>query len=117
LKTVECTGYGVRLSPWQCLWNQLSVFCLPGFPCETCEKAVSIRTAGGAPAPLEGEEIEAEVGPVCQDPAVMMSSYSDPGGAPALNSPKPRAKRLPAWWKNASKAVQRDWLREREGRQ
>ena len=35
-------------------------------------------------------------------------------GAPALKKPKPKPKRRPAWWQNASKAVQRDWLRDRE---
>jgi hypothetical protein len=65
---------------------------------------------------MERDEIEVEVGRPGRDPAVMMSSFSDPGGAPALNIPQKKPKRLPAWWKNASQAVQRDWLRDREGR-
>lgn len=65
---------------------------------------------------MEREEIEAKVGRPGRDPAVLQRSFTDPGGAPALKKPKPKPKRLPAWWKNASKAVQRDWLREREGR-
>lgn len=46
---IECREYGVRLSPWHCIENQLSLYCLPGWPCETCELAVSIRIAGGDP--------------------------------------------------------------------
>jgi hypothetical protein len=37
---------------------------------------------------LEGDEIEAEVGQPDHDPAVMMSSFSNPGGAPSLKRPK-----------------------------
>ena len=49
---VECRGYGVTLTPWWCIENQLSDYCLPGFPCHTCEAGVTIippaiRTAGG----------------------------------------------------------------------
>jgi hypothetical protein len=84
LGAVECSGYRLTLTPWWCIENQLSDYCLPGFPCETCEAGVTIRTTGWKPVPLK--------------------------------KPKPQPKRRPAWWKNASKAVQRDWLREREGR-
>jgi len=44
---VECLGYRLTLTPWWCILNQLSDFCLPGFPCETCEAGVGIRAAGG----------------------------------------------------------------------
>jgi hypothetical protein len=37
---------------------------------------------------LEGEEIEAEVGRACPDHVREVSSFSDPGGAPALKRPK-----------------------------
>jgi len=39
---VECRGYGVTLTPWACLENQLSPMCLPGWPCESCETAVGV---------------------------------------------------------------------------
>jgi len=42
---VECRGYGVTLTPWWCIENQLSDFCLPGFPCHTCEAGVTIIPA------------------------------------------------------------------------
>ena len=50
---VECHGYGITLTPWGCIENQLSDFCLPGFPCHDCETGVTIRTAGRMPVPLE----------------------------------------------------------------
>jgi hypothetical protein len=37
---------------------------------------------------MEGQENEALVGWPGRDPAAMMSSFSGPGGAPALKSPK-----------------------------
>ncbi|TSA13564.1 MAG: hypothetical protein D4R73_00630 [Deltaproteobacteria bacterium] len=111
MKTVECTGYGRQMTPWQCLENQLSLYCLPGWPCETCEGAVTIQIPPSPPL-SKGGEIEAKVGQPIRDPAVMMTSFSDPGGTPALNIAKKKPKRLPAWWKNATKAVRRDWLRE-----
>jgi len=39
LKTVDCKGYRTRLTPWECIENQLSIFCLPGWPCHTCPEA------------------------------------------------------------------------------
>jgi len=56
-----CEGYRTEMSLWHCIENQLSVFCLPHFPCHTCRAAVTIRpntvetdppsvgTDGGAP--------------------------------------------------------------------
>lgn len=84
MKPIECAGYKVSLTPWHCLENQLSLYCLPGFPCETCEAAGTIQI----PPFKAGED---------------------------ARPTKPT--RRPSWWKNASKAVQRDWLRDREGRQ
>ncbi len=71
MNATYCNGYGLIITPWWCLENQLSPMCLPGFPCHDCPQAVAI----------------------------------------ALNNQQPRIK-LPAWLRNASKAVQRDWLRE-----
>jgi hypothetical protein len=45
-KVVDCRGYGVLLTPWNCLENQLSLFCLPGFPCHDCEVGVGLGPAG-----------------------------------------------------------------------
>jgi hypothetical protein len=42
------------------------------------------------PRPMSTAEFEAKVGWPGRDPAVMMSSFSDPGGAPALKRPKTR---------------------------
>ena len=152
MKPVECAGYGVSLTLWQCLENQLSPYCLPGWPCETCEEAVGIVVKGKSfhcvhlgvkvsqglcdAARVEAQrrqkvwpegmgwlecccdcDIYAKVGRPGRDPAVMKSSFPDHGGAPALKKPQPQPKRRPAWWQNASKAVQRDWLRDHEGRQ
>ena len=39
-----CTGYLVELTPFNCIENQLSEFCLPGFPCHGCEAALTIRS-------------------------------------------------------------------------
>ena len=39
---ITCDGYGLSLTPWRCIENQLSDFCLPGFPCHECEAGVSI---------------------------------------------------------------------------
>jgi hypothetical protein len=58
---------------------------------------------------MEGQENEALVGWPGRDPAAMMSNFSDPGGAPALKSPKTR-KYKPGWYdpKTMSRAVARD---------
>jgi len=34
---VNCQGYGATLTPWSCIENQLSLYCLPGWPCHECE--------------------------------------------------------------------------------
>jgi hypothetical protein len=83
MENIECRGYGVSLSPWNCIENQVSLYCLPGWPCETCETAVCLGTAGG--------------------------------DAGATGDARPTRKKLPAWLKNASAAVRRDWLREHQG--
>lgn len=111
LKPVECAPYGREMTPWQCLENQLSLYCLPGWPCETCEGAVTIQIPPDPPLEKGGEK-EGKVGQPSRDPAVMVSSFSDPGGAPALNIPKTKPKRLPAWWWDATPAVRKSWLRE-----
>jgi len=58
---------------------------------------------------MEGDEIEAKVGQPNRDPAVMMSSFPDPGGMPALKRPKSR-KSKPGWHdpKTMTRAVARD---------
>ena len=66
---------------------------------------------------MEREEIEAKVGRSDADPVLQEASEDPQSGTPALSSPKKQPKRLPAWWKNASRAVQKDWLRDHEGRQ
>lgn len=38
-----CQGYRVQMTAWRCIENQLSDFCLPGFPCHTCPVALTIR--------------------------------------------------------------------------
>ncbi|MHB9074641.1 MAG: hypothetical protein ACYC6G_14080 [Desulfobaccales bacterium] len=43
---VDCRGYKIRITPWACIENQLSTMCLPGWPCEECEEAVSVATKG-----------------------------------------------------------------------
>ncbi|MFA5381802.1 MAG: hypothetical protein WC356_01460 [Candidatus Micrarchaeia archaeon] len=40
-----CKGYGVEMSFFHCLENQLSDFCLPDFPCHTCEAPLTINPA------------------------------------------------------------------------
>ncbi len=45
--TFPCRGYGVpEMTPERCLANQLSPFCLPGWPCETCEEGVGVVVKG-----------------------------------------------------------------------
>lgn len=39
---VECRGYGVTLTPWWCLENQLLAWGLLGWPCHECGEAVGI---------------------------------------------------------------------------
>ena len=43
-----CKGYRVEMPPLNCIENQVSDFCLPGFPCHDCEAALTIKPA---PAP------------------------------------------------------------------
>lgn len=59
---------------------------------------------------MEGDEIESEVGQPDRDPAVMMSSFSDPGGTPALKRGK-TGKFKPGWYdlKTMTRAVARDY--------
>lgn len=116
LKAVECAGYGVRLTPWQCLENQLSLYCLPGWPCETCEGAVTIQIPPNPPL-AKGEEIEAKVARPDRDFALQEASANPQSGTPALNISKKKPKRLPAWWWDATPAVRKSWLRDHEGRQ
>ena len=37
-----CKGYNKEMELWDCIKNQLSIFCLPHFPCHSCEGGVSI---------------------------------------------------------------------------
>ena len=46
---IACDGYKLTLTPWRCIENQLSDYCLPGFPCHECEAGVSIIP----PSPLK----------------------------------------------------------------
>jgi hypothetical protein len=39
---VNCRGYGMVMSPWRCLQNQLSFFCFDDWPCWTCPNPVTI---------------------------------------------------------------------------
>jgi hypothetical protein len=64
---------------------------------------------------LERDQIEAKVGRSDQDRPRAGDQNQGPSGAPAQISPPKKPKRLPAWWKNASKTVQKDWLRDHEG--
>lgn len=78
-----CQAYGVTLSPWRCIENQLSLYCLPGWPCETCESAIVLRIAS-----------------------------RDASAAREAQSARSKKHKLPAWLKNASRAVIRDYWRE-----
>jgi hypothetical protein len=40
-----CDGYRVEMTLWNCIENQLSIFCLPAHPCHTCPAALIIRPA------------------------------------------------------------------------
>ena len=72
-ESLPCRPYGVTMTPWRCVENQLSEYCLPGWPCHECDQAVTI--------------------------------------IPKIK-PKPMKKpRLPAWLKNATAAVRRDYLK------
>jgi hypothetical protein len=59
--------------------------------------------------PMTTGEIKAKVGQPDRDPAVMMSSFSDPGGAPSLKRGK-TGKFKPGWYdpKTMTRAVARD---------
>lgn len=95
-ETLECRGYTLTLTPWGCILNQLSDYCLPGFPCETCQSGVTIQIPPSPPLGKGGEEV-----------------YRLEAGA-TRGERKPV--KLPAWLKNASRAVRRDYLRELEGK-
>jgi hypothetical protein len=109
-QSLECRGYGVTLTPWWCIENQLSDFCLPGFPCHDCEAGVTIIPP--APPLEKGGEIEAEVGRSCADPAVPEASKDTQSGAPSLKRPKTRKVKVRVYDpKTMSRAVARDlWL-------
>jgi len=77
---MECRGYSSTLTPWRCIENQLSDFCLPGWPCHDCGRAV------GLALPLE----------------------TKPSARPF------KKLRLPAWWPQATPAVKRSYLQEKE---
>jgi len=40
-----CDGYRTELKPQDCIDNQLSIFCLPDFPCYSCNQAVVLAIA------------------------------------------------------------------------
>jgi len=40
-----CDGYQTEMKLWHCLENQLSDYCLPGFPCHECPAALTIKPA------------------------------------------------------------------------
>lgn len=46
LTEIVCAGYRMRMSPWRCLQNQLSDYCLPGWPCWTCDTMVTLALSG-----------------------------------------------------------------------
>jgi len=46
-----CKGYLVEMDAFGCIENQLSDFCLPGFPCHECGAALTIRPAQRAASP------------------------------------------------------------------
>lgn len=50
---ITCDGYQLTMTPWRCIENQLSDFCLPGFPCHVCQAGVGLglRMAGGDARP------------------------------------------------------------------
>ena len=55
-----------------------------------CEECPVRATEAQPPRPMAAAENEAEVGRSCADPVREVSSFSDPGGAPALKRPKTR---------------------------
>lgn len=46
-----CEGYRESMTLFRCIENQLSPFCLPGFPCHECQAALTIKPA---PVPSRG---------------------------------------------------------------
>ena len=43
---LDCPGYEVLgMSLWRCLVNQLSDYCLPSWPCHSCQFGVGIEIA------------------------------------------------------------------------
>lgn len=47
---ITCKGYGVEMTPWRCIENQLSPMCLPDFPCHNCETPVGVGLAAKTPS-------------------------------------------------------------------
>jgi hypothetical protein len=108
LGRLDCRGYGVVLTPWRCIENQLSLFCLPGWPCECCEKAVTIQIPARPPS-LKGEGAKmAQVGDGLHNPPRAGSSFPDPGGATSLKKTKTRRKKSFYDPKTMTRAVARD---------
>ena len=46
-----CKGYRVEMGAFNCIENQLSDLCLPGFPCHECGAALTIKAVLRDPSP------------------------------------------------------------------
>ena len=52
---VDCRGYGITLTPWWCIENQLLCAAdYPGWPCHDCEQAVGLAIRAQHAVPLPG---------------------------------------------------------------
>lgn len=42
---ILCEGYRLTMKPWRCIENQLSDYCMEGWPCLDCETGVGLAIA------------------------------------------------------------------------
>ncbi len=90
---IECQGYGATLTPWWCIENQLSIYCLPDFPCHDCQAAVGIRVAGEDSCPTKD---------------------TGRGACAIKEGAAARPRRLPKDWDMMTPAVRKSWLRDNQ---
>lgn len=99
----ECRGYRLTMKPQRCIENQLSDYCLPGFPCHDCEAGVTIQIPPSPPLE-KGGEIGAKVGRSHLQETPGPARNLPGSGKASLNSGKTR----PYDPKTMSRAVARD---------
>ena len=56
---ITCDGYQLTMTPWRCIGNQLSDFCLPGFPCHECQAGVGLGLKDGGRDARPAHRLEA----------------------------------------------------------